>query len=260
MYYKDKLRKEVMPTKLKGFLELVSYNKYNSEELFKLIYPFAKPDDKSNFNLVYKFAKEMNMIKELSGGKVIYNEDSNIKILNDGLDEDDFKEYIRKALFKSEESLFHNITRELLSYNMEKSYFQRDIDIISILNENTNNEDMLSYRFWSKYLGYAYNLKGEFLIVNPYKYIEILNKEIAEKNNRIPIKRYIEQLQYSDDVFKDIVKDNEISEAVSMALKTLEANNKLRLILENDAGDLWRLKNLTEYDNERISHIEVEGQ
>lgn len=260
MYYKGKLRKEVTPVKLKSFLELVSYNKYNSDELYELIYPLAKRENKGNFNLVYKFAKDLEMIQELSGGKVIYNEDTNIKISTKGLDEEAFKEYIREALFSSEESLFYNMTKELISYDMDKIFFQRDVDIISILklNQNINNEDMLSYRFWSKYLGYSYNLRNESIIINPYKYIDSLNKKILKKNNRMAIRNYIEQLQSRDSVFNDIVNENEISQPVGMALKTLEGNNKLRLILENDAGDLWRLRNITEYDDERISHIELE--
>lgn len=259
MHYKGRLRKEVMPTKLKGFIELVSYNKYNQDELYKLIYPLATREDKTNFNLIYKFAKEMKMIQELSGGNVIYNGDTNIKVLSNGIDEEDFKEYTRKLLFKSEESIFQNITRELLSYNSERSYFQRDVDIISRSDLDINDELILSYRFWSKYLGYCYNLKNEFLIINPYKYLNSLNKRILEENNRIPIKKYIDLLQGHDGVFIDIAKDNEISETLSIALKTLEANNNLKLILENDAGDLWRLKNITEYDSERISHIELEA-
>ncbi len=259
MHYKGRLRKEVMPIKLKSFLELVSYDKYDYDELYNLIYPLSTIEDKSNLNYVYNFAKEIEMIQELSGGKVIYNEGTGIKILDNGIDENAFKEYTRKALFKSEESLFQNITRELLSYDLGKVFFQRNEDLIRalILNQNVTDEDMLAYRFWSKYLGYSYNLKTEFLIINPYKYINILNNRILEADMRIPIRTYIEQLQYNDNIFREIVKDNEISESVSIALKTLEADNKLKLILENDAGDLWRLKNITESDDARISHIEL---
>lgn len=259
MDYKGRLRKEVMPIKLKAFLELVSYNKYDYNELYNLIYPLSTIEDKSNLNYVYNFAKEIGMIQELSGGKVIYNEGTGIKMLNNGIDENAFKEYTRIALFKSEESIFQNITRKLLSYELDKVFFQRNEELINALNSNQSltDEDMLAYRFWSKYLGYSYNLKSEFLIINPYKYINILNNRILEVDKRIPIRTYIEQLQSNDNIFRDIVKDNEISQSVSIALKTLEADNKLKLILENDAGDLWRLKNITESDDERISHIEL---
>lgn len=260
MHYKGRLRKEVTPMKLKSFLELVSYNKYNSDELYKLIYPLAKEENKGNFKLVYKFAKELKMIQELSGGKILYNQDTKIKMSNQGLDEEAFKEYIRNALFKSNESLFQNITRELISYNIDKIVFHRDVDIISELklSQNITNEDVLAYRFWSKYLGYSYNLLREFLIINPYKYIDSLNEKFIKKNNRITMRKYIEILQHSDSIFTNITKENEISEPIGMALKTLEGNNRIKLILENDAEDLWRLKNITEYDNERISHIELE--
>lgn len=262
MYYKGSLRKEVTPIKLKAFLELTSYNKYDKNQLQQLIYPFSTKEKSQNFNLIYNFAKEINLIEEISGGKVIYNEDSGIEMLENGLDEEEYRQYMREVLFKSDKSLFNNITNELLSYDMNDIFFDKIEDMLSTLQTRSNikDEDMLAYRFWSKYLGYSYNLLSEFLIINPFKYINNLNKKIAKKmKGRLEIRSYIKELRLMDNIFETTTIKNEISQVVSVAIKTLESEGKIKLILENDADDLWRFKNLTEYDNERISHIELEG-
>ena len=65
MIYKGNLRKEVTPSRLLSFLNLVIMGNYTREALKSLIYPPSLTrDSNADFNRIFNFAMDINLVAE----------------------------------------------------------------------------------------------------------------------------------------------------------------------------------------------------
>lgn len=272
MVYKDTLRKEITPKRLLSFLNLINLDYYTKKELKDLIYPKELvAEEKTEHNMVFNFAKKVSLIEENAQGRIELVENPFIKINDDEIDENSFKNYLDNILFYSNESVFHRITKCLLKMdgNILEADSARDIILILIKdniktedNSNINEEIILAWRFWAKYLGYAYNIMDEFIIVNPYEYIHNLNKKIfidVTKDEELLFGNYISKLINKAPIFEDCIKDNQLSFPLSLALLTLHNDEKVNLSYTGDAKDIWRVEGFLLSDIKRISSISYWG-
>ena len=273
--YSITLRKEITPKRLFSFLNLINLDYYSKKELKDLIYPSNLTDDKdNNFNRIFNFAEKMDIIYINKQGIVIFKGN---QILNDDdnqLCEDTFKEYMNKLLFKNKKSKLFWITSIILKNGIETLNNNKISDISRIVSRESkvkdtnnelvcNNEDILAWKLWAKYLGYGYNLFDEFIILNPYKQIQETNKHIIQlvKNRSdILLKEYLDKLKELVPVVADSIDKNRLSFLLSMALITLHENKDIELIYKNDSTDIWSLQNMELFLLKRISHIAIGGK
>lgn len=264
--YKN-FRKEITPSQLKLFLEICSYKKYNLEEISKLISPTNYKKMIVDLKKIYKFALEFGLIEELVDGTIIISDDYIGLFSNNQIHEEEYKEIIRKELFKNKNSYLYIVLSSILSIECDTTVFNKNLELIKEV-DRINNKDKnydsiseefcLAFRFWSRYLGYSYKLMDEFLIINPYKYIENLNKKMNIKG-KIKLTDYIQKLKSEDIVFNNIDRENQLSKNISSALIYLNNLGKINLILENDAIDKWKLNSAYNISGDNIySHIELE--
>ena len=266
MVYKGNLRKEVTPSRLLSFLNLINSGHYTKNELKYLIYPpnlVHNPD--ADYNRIFNFAREINLINENNQGKIYLLEDHPImKTENGEIDENSFIECMDQVLFSNADSVFYKITNSLLKKDngILKAYNAGDIARLILDDIRASNEDILAWRFWAKYLGYAYNLLDEFIIVNPYRYIDRVNQIIFRENlkpERLRFADYISQLINKAPIFNGCTKGNRVSFPLSLALMTLHNTLKIELAYIKDARDMWFLEGLPLSGNKQISHVNYGG-
>lgn len=265
MIYKEGLRKEITPRRLLSFLNLVTLGNYVKEEIKQLIYPMSLVKDQNiDFNRLFNFAKKICLIDENSQGRVYFIKNDTIKIIDGEIDEESYKEYMDEALFRSNESIFFNITNSLIKKNKEILKADNAEDFIKIVFDTIQitNEDILSWRFWAKYLGYVYNILDEFIVVNPYEYIHRVNKVIfkdSSNTGELMFGNYIYQLMNLVPILDGCIRGNNLSFPISLALLTLNDSGKIRLIYNNDSRDIWYLTDMPLSEIKQISHIDIGG-
>jgi len=263
MYYEKRIDKEITPSRLRSLLKLVSRDYYTEKELGELLQPAGlNKDDRNNkgdqsiFKKVFNFALEAKLIIEEENGFVRLN------IARESVfDDDEFKKIMKDTLMGNKVCLFYRITSWVLKQDKSIIKVNRKEDLLTdMLSEGVSvtGEDMLAWRFWFKYLGYGYNLRDEFIIPNPFKRIEYLIKkemDLVPKKN-ITFRDFITKLIAKAPEFTDSINNNSLSFALSLALRTLDSQNKIKLINIVDASDIWHLDKM-EYQLNQVTHISL---
>jgi hypothetical protein len=265
MIYKDNLRKEVTPSRLLSFLNLVIMGNYTREALKSLIYPPSLTrDSNADFNRIFNFAMDINLVAEEEHRRIGFIKNEIIKIKDNEIDEDSFKKYMNRCLFYSRESLFWRITNSLIRKDASILKSKTSEDLIKLVYNDVHidREDILAWRFWAKYLGYAYNLMDEFIIVNPFKYIAQLNKEILrdeKPNEEMMFGKYMTELKSRASVLEGCTNGNNVSFPISLALVTLHNNQQIELLYNKDSREIWHLENMKLSGKDQVSHIRIGG-
>lgn len=259
MYYEGLVRKEIMPMKVKAFLELASMGKYKLEDIDNILYPNRVSKDSGDTKKIFQFLMKVDLIDQLGNGRIKVKNNIDIIINDDNVDIESFKEYFRKVLFLDRRSLFNKMLSELLDFKVNTNVYNTGTDLISNINikENLDKEEVLAFRFWARFLGYSYRMgQNDFLIINPYTYINSLNEKLVKKTYNI--KEYLDEIVKLDDNLNVALGKNEIGLVLSAALKTMDSIGSLRLYRQDDVIESWILKGFTEIDGKRVSHIDLE--
>lgn len=260
MHFNGTIRKEVTPARLIALLKLVSYKKYNKEQLSSLIQPKAlnKSGD-SEFNLVYKFAIDTGLIDENIHKHLILKMDN--EILED---ESKFKQFIVTILMGDPESDYNKITSNLLNSDGNLSINNKREDfILSIINYvNADSEGILGWKIWAKYLGFGYNLFDEFFILNPYKRIDEINNYIRINNlfdDKVTCSKYFNKVKSIAPEFSKAFESNQISYPLSLAINTLIDNGSMKVEYVRDSIDIWHMQEVKLGGLSELTHIKLGG-
>lgn len=255
----NSFRKEITPTRLLSFLNLVNYKSLKKEDLINYIYPGAKKGKSSlaDFSKYYNFSLEHGFIEEGDFNTIAINS-KKFSFNNNEICEESFKDLMREILFLNKDSKLYKINNFLFSYRNNKIYFEKFDNISQTVSDvvRVTEEDVRAYRFWSKYLGYTIQISDDFLMLNPYDYISRLNKDF-NSGETIIFKDYLNWLIDKDVLFANLTKDNLILTPFSLALTILNDMGLVKLIYQNDAREKWTLENMELRDVSIVSHIEV---
>lgn len=261
LQYKESIRKEVTPARLRALLKLVTRGHYTRNELENLLQPNSlNKAGSSEFRMIYNFA--------MATGLIIEEENKYIK-LNIGkdivFDEYQYKNKIIEILLGDREGLFFKMTSWALKQekNIIKLERARDL-VINMNNDNIDarDEDILAWKIWFKYLGYGYNLQNEYIIPNPFKRLGDLIENELEFNNkdRITIREFSEELVLKAPEFKESIKGNNLSCPLSLGLRVLDEQEEIELIYARDTRDIWHLYNMENQILNDISHMRIRGE
>ncbi len=258
MYYKEAIRKEITPSRLKSLLKLVSRDYYTERELRELLQPSSlNKSSFSDFKLVFNFALNSKLIVKEYNGFVRLNI-SKDKVFDDYK----FKKIMKDILMGNEDCLFYKITSWILKQDIDIIKFNKKEDLIfGMLRDgiSVTGEDMLAWRFWFKYLGYGYNLKNEFIIPNPYKRINyLIEKELKfNHESNLPFRDFIDELVKKSSEFNDSINNNHLSYSLSQALRMLDLQHKVKLECMVDASDIWYLDKMEYQNKNQVTHIVI---
>ena len=260
MQYKESIRKEITPARLRALLKLVSREYYTKDELESLLQPInLNKAGSSEFRMVYNFAMDTELIVEEENKYIKLNIDKGIVF-----DEYKFKKNMIEILLGSQEGLFYKMTSWALKQDKEIVKLDKIGDLVTNMRKNNiiaKDEDILSWRFWFKYLGYGYNLQDEYIIPNPFKRVGDLIENELEFNNkdRITIREFTDKLVLKAPEFKESIEGNNLSYPLSVALRVLDKEEKIELIYARDTRDIWHLYNMEHQGLNDISHMRIRG-
>ncbi len=260
MQYKESIRKEITPARLRALLKLVSRDSYTKGELENLLQPTnLKKAGSSEFRMVYNFAMDTELMVEEENKYIKLNIDKDIIF-----DEYQFKKKTIEILLGNQEGLFYKMTSWALKQDKEIIKFNKIGDLVNNMRKNNiaaKDEDILAWRFWFKYLGYGYNLQNEYIIPNPFRRIDDLIENELEFNNkdRITIREFADQLTSKAPEFKESIEGNNLSYPLSVALRVLDKEGKIQLIYANDTRDIWHLYYMENQGLNDISHMRIRG-
>lgn len=261
MQYRENIRKEVTPARLRALLKLVSRAYYTRDELEGLLQPSSlNKGDSPEFRMVYKFAMGTGLIAEEENKYIKLNIDKDI-VFNDYK----YKKKMIEILLGNQEGLFYKMTSWALEQNEEIVKFSKAGDLVKSMREkniNVKDEDVLAWRIWFKYLGYGHNLHGEYIIPNPFKRIEDLVENELEFTNkdRIAIREFTGELVSKAPEFNTSIDRNNLSYPLSVSLRILNEQKKIKLSYKNDTKDIWHLYYMESEKLNDISHIRIGGE
>lgn len=256
MLIKDKLRKETTPKRVFSVLKLVKlYNgKIKKEDVYNLIQPLKIVEKQDEVKRVVKFSIEENFIKENIDGKLELVIDK--EILNSIKS---FRSFCSENIFKNmqEESLFFNITSEILSKDLTFYEVKSFENIANYLeNKEVYKEFILGWRYWAEFIGFGKVLNSQFLI-NPYERImERIINNIQYNENNYKINKFISIIKEECPEFKRTINNNEIGLSLTVALRTLEAIGVIKIHNIKDSTEVWRLY-YSAIDKLEVTDIEI---
>lgn len=229
----DNMRPGPTPERVLAICRLVNHGSYTSQDLFKL----SELDPESKFE-EEAIRRSIDAAEELD--LIVKNGDKySINIPEMALASAvDFRKTISPIIFANNKSTFFRLTEWYIANSELTQGINRFDDFAAIAAKNgvesITENDVLGWRFWMRYLGYAYQYNKTLIPNMKVRLGDAL--ETVEPGTKMTAAQFVMWLKENLPEAALSCKNQELSLAVSNGLRTLHEEGKIELISTMDAA------------------------
>ena len=231
----DNMRPGPTPERVLAICRLVNQGSYTSQDLFKLseLDPESKFEEEAIRRSI-DAAEELNLIVK-TGDKYSINIPE--VTLTSAVD---FRKAISPIIFANNKSTFFRLTEWYIANSELTQGINRFDDFAAIAAKNgvesITENDVLGWRFWMRYLGYAYQYNKTLIPNMKVRLGDVL--ETVEPGTKMTAAQFVMWLKENLPETALSCKNQELSLAVSNGLRTLHEEGRIELISTMDAAKI----------------------
>lgn len=236
--YYDRMRPAATPERVLSICRIVNGGKYSANEIRRICQlKVCDPEDNAPMDEAIRYsisaAEELGFISKDSGG--IYHFEKTEDEISDYIS---FRKTVQKVAFVNKNSTFFKVTEWYIAQNERvfaiNKFEDFSAEIIKAGLDRVDENDVLGWRFWMRFLGIAYQFH-KTLIPNMNIRIQDAMQEIP-KGAELTCAETVEWIRTSIPEAASSCSMEGLCLAISNGLRTLEEEKKIKIISTPDAA------------------------
>ena len=264
--FKNGITPEAIPERVYQLCKMISAKEISSEDLYNCLEPASINKDRSYYNIVKKFAIDLELIKE--------KEDKKLELIVDKKvvsSLDVFRTYCNSVIWKDRDSLFYKMTTAFLSAQADLLKYNSitDATVIQYIQTECNDANadikkIRGIRFWLEFLGLGYIQEKSYIYFLPNMYIalkDFVRVLPLEKKREYTVREFIDLIKtISNIAFEKMGNNLSLNLAFSNALRLMHDKGEIELKRNLDSKETWSLfKSDIHSVGNSVTHIVYKG-